>query len=101
MQSFLQLKNKLKDKLNLSSRQGGEHAPLPTRTVKSENKKIVIVLAVAVLLLAACLLYSRPLALSQLYPTLTLDKCTEIRGYYEVGTQTNPQEFSLLFTDLK
>lgn len=69
--------------------------------LKVKIKKIVIVLAVVVLLPAACLLYSRPLALSQLYPTLTLDKCAEIRGYYEVGTQTNPQEFSLLFTDLK
>lgn len=76
------------------------HPSLQER-LKVKIKKIVIVLAVAVLLPAACLLYSRPLALSQLYPTLTLDKCTEIRGYYEVGTQTNPQEFSLLFTDLK
>ena len=58
-------------------------------------KKIVVVLTIAVLLLTAYLIYSRPLTISQLYPILTLDKCTEIRGYYEIGTQAEQTEFAI------
>lgn len=50
-----------------------------------KHKRLFIVIAVAVLLLAAYLFYSRPMTISQLYPMLTLDKCTEIRGYYSAG----------------
>jgi len=49
------------------------------------KRKIVVLTAAAVLLLVSYLLYSRPMTLSQLYPSLTLDKCVEISGYYEDG----------------
>lgn len=60
---------------------------------KVRIKKTVIVIAMAVILLVAYLFYSRPMILSQLYPMITLDKCTEISGYYEVGAQAEPSEF--------
>ena len=60
---------------------------------KVRIKKTIIMIAAAALLLAVYLFYSRPMTLSQLYPMLTLDKCTEIRGYYKVGTQTEQSEF--------
>lgn len=58
-------------------------------------KKHVVIVVVAALLLAGYLFYSRPMTISQLYPMLTLDKCIEIRGYYEVGMQVEPTEFTI------
>lgn len=62
---------------------------------KVRTKKIVIVASVAILVIAACLFYSRPKTVSQLYPMFTLDKCTEIRGYYEIGTQPEMTEYTI------
>ena len=53
------------------------------------KKKIVAMIALAVLLLVSYLVYSRPMTLSQLCPLLTLDKCVEISGYYRTSTQTD------------
>ena len=53
------------------------------------NRKIVAMIALAVLLLVSYLVYSRPMTLSQLCPLLTLDKCVEISGYYRTSTQTD------------
>lgn len=61
---------------------------------KVRTKKIVIVASVAVLVIAACLFYSRPKTVSQLYPMFTLDKCTEIRGYY-IDTQPGMTEYTI------
>ncbi len=38
--------------------------------------------------------YSRPKTVSQLYPMFTLDKCTEIRGYY-IDTQPGMTEYTI------
>ena len=62
---------------------------------KVHTKKIVIVAIVAVLLIVAYLFYSRPMTISQLYPMFTLDKCTEIRGYYEIGAKAEMSEFTI------
>ena len=62
---------------------------------KSSKRKIVFVLLAAILLLIAYLLYSRPMSVSQLYSMLTLDKCTGIRGYYEIGMQAELSEFTI------
>lgn len=61
---------------------------------KVRIRKIVVVIVAAVLLLTAYFVYSGPMTLPQLYPMLTLDKCTEIRGYYCTGTSTGHTEFT-------
>ena len=61
---------------------------------KLRIRKIAIFFAAAVLFLIAYLFYSRPMTISQLYPMLTLDKCTKIQGYYEIGMQTKPTKFT-------
>ncbi len=72
---------------------------------KLKNKKVVIVVSVMLLLVAVYLFYSRPLTIQQRYPMLNLDKCTELRGYYEICEQTaftkftidkNSEEFEML-----
>jgi len=60
---------------------------------KSQKIKRLVLIAVAVLLLGAYLIYSRPMTLPQMYPMLTPDKCTEIRGYYKVGKQPEQTNF--------
>ena len=45
-------------------------------------------IALAVLLLVSCLVYSRPMTLSQLCPLLPLDECIRISGYYRTSDQT-------------
>lgn len=61
----------------------------------SKTKQCITVAVVAILLLSAYLVYSRPMTIAQLYPMLTLDKCMQIRGYYEVGMQAEMSEFSI------
>ena len=57
------------------------------------HTKRIVVAAVAVLLIIAYLLYSKPMTLSQLYPMLPLNECTKIRGYYYDGTGVALVEF--------
>lgn len=57
------------------------------------KKKAIAGILIAAVLFTAYFVYSWPKTLLQLYPMLTLDKCTEISGYYIVGTQTDPMEF--------
>lgn len=62
---------------------------------KPKSKRPVIVIAVIILFVAAYLLYSRPMAIQQRYPMLTLDSCTELRGYYKINEQTEFTEFTI------
>lgn len=48
-----------------------------------------------ILVLAAYFIYSRPMPIQQRYPMLSLDKCTELRGYYEIDGQTELTEFTI------
>jgi len=58
-------------------------------------KYLITIFVVVVLLLIAYFIYSRPMTIQQRYPMLTLDKCTEIRGYYEVGAQAEMTAFTI------
>lgn len=59
-------------------------------------KKAAIVAALVIVFIFSCLFYSRPRTLPQLYPMLTLEQCTEIRGYYKIGTEPVQSEFSIV-----
>ena len=52
---------------------------------KPKMKKAFLLISVTVLLLAAYLIYSRPMTIQQRYPMLDLEQCTDLRGYYEIG----------------
>ena len=73
---------------------------------KLNVKKVVTMLGVTLLLLAAYLIYSRPMTIQQRYPMLDLDQCTELSGYYEIGGKgrteftidKNSEEFETLCT---
>lgn len=62
---------------------------------KLKTKKAVVMISVILLLIAAYLFYSRPMTIQQRYPMLNLDKCTELRGYYEIDGQTEFTEFTI------
>lgn len=64
---------------------------------KLNKKRISLGIAAAILLLALAFYawYTKPVTLSELYPMLELDKCTQIQGYYEIGTQAEPSEFTI------
>ena len=59
------------------------------------TRKNVVILAVVLILAVAYLLYSRPMTIQERYPMLTLDKCTELRGYYKIAGQTELTEFTI------
>lgn len=63
---------------------------------KLNKKRISLGITAAILLLALAFYawYTKPVTLSELYPMLELDKCTQIQGYYEIGTQAEPSEFT-------
>jgi len=63
--------------------------------MKQIRKKTVIAVIAAVLLAIAYLVYSRPMTLTQRYPMLTHEKCTEIRGDWHDGTQIDMTEVSV------
>lgn len=50
-------------------------------------------IAVAVALFLSYRLFSRPMTLSQLYPMIEIDQCSEIKGYYGIGSQEQETEF--------
>lgn len=62
---------------------------------KLKTKKAVVVIFVILILIAAYLFYSRPMTIQQRYPMLSLDKCTELRGYYKIDGQTELTEFTI------
>jgi len=62
---------------------------------KLKTKKVVIVVAIIILFIAVYLFYSRPMSIQQRYPMLTLEKCTELRGYYKLDGQAELTEFSI------
>ncbi len=62
---------------------------------KLKTKKAVIMIAVVLFFIAGYLFYSRPMTIQQRYPMLTLDKCTELRGYYEIDEQVEFTEFTI------
>lgn len=62
---------------------------------KVSRRKTIMGIVFAILILTICLFYSRPMSVTQLYPMLTLDKCTGIRGYYEVGMQEEQTAFTV------
>ena len=62
---------------------------------KVSRRKTIMGIVFAILILTICLFYSRPMSVTQLYPMLTLDKCTGIRGYYEIGMQTEQTAFTV------
>lgn len=64
---------------------------------KLNKKRISLGITAAILLLALAFYawYTKPVTLSELYPMLELDKCTQIQGYYEIGTQAEPSEFTI------
>ena len=73
---------------------------------KPKTKKAILMISVTVLLLAAYLIYSRPMTIQQRYPMLDLEQCTDLRGYYEIGGQgrieftvdKNSEDFETLCT---
>ena len=73
---------------------------------KPKMKKAFLMISVTVLLLAAYLIYSRPMTIQQRYPMLDLEQCTDLRGYYEIGGQgrieftvdKNSEDFETLCT---
>lgn len=73
---------------------------------KPKMKKAILMISVTVLLLAAYLIYSRPMTIQQRYPMLDLEQCTDLRGYYEIGGQgrieftvdKNSEDFETLCT---
>ena len=73
---------------------------------KPKMKKAFLLISVTVLLLAAYLIYSRPMTIQQRYPMLDLEQCTDLRGYYEIGGQgrieftvdKNSEDFETLCT---
>lgn len=63
---------------------------------KSNEKKVTLATAVILLLLlAAYFWYARPVTILELYPMLELNKCTQVQGYYEIGTQPEQSEFTI------
>lgn len=66
--------------------------------LKRNKKKIfylraVLCIAAAAALLLGYFLFSRPMTLSQLYPMIKIDQCSEVKGYYEIGLQEHETEF--------
>ena len=59
------------------------------------KKKVVFGVVSVLLILGIYSVYSRPMTLSQLYPMIIIDECTEIKGYYFDGTQTEFTEFTI------
>lgn len=62
---------------------------------KQKSTIAIVVICIILLLIAAYLLYSRPMTIQERYPMLTLDKCTELRGYYKIAGQTELTEFTI------
>ena len=54
------------------------------RAIKTKRKGLIIAAAVVLLLAAAWLWYTRPMALERLCPGVDLSRCTEIRGTYRL-----------------
>lgn len=63
--------------------------------MKKLKAKTVILIAAIFLCIAGYLFYSRPMTIQQHYPMLTLDKCTDLRGHYEIDGQTDFTEFTI------
>lgn len=61
----------------------------------TKTKSMITALSVVVLLLVAYCIYSRPMTITQLYPMLTLDKCSGIEGYYRDGTGKDLEKFAI------
>lgn len=66
---------------------------------KTQKIKWLVLIAVAAVFLAAYLIYSRPMSLSQMYPMLTLDQCTEIHGYFRIEEQPGLTKFTVSTSD--
>lgn len=62
---------------------------------KLKTKKVVVILSAVLLLLAAYLLYSRPMTIRQRYPMLNPDQCMQLSGYYEIDGQAAFTEFTI------
>lgn len=62
---------------------------------KINKKKLSVYILIIAVLLVSYLIYTRPVTVKQLHPMLTLDKCTEISGYYEVGMQAKMTPFTV------
>ena len=58
-------------------------------------RKLVLGAIAAVLLLGGYAWYARPVTILELYPMLSLDQCTRIRGYYKIGAQPELSEFTI------
>lgn len=61
--------------------------------MKKTKSKVFIMIAAILLCIVGYLFYSKPMTIQQRYPMLTLDKCVEITGYYEIGTQEETTQF--------
>ncbi|MCQ2566725.1 MAG: hypothetical protein MJ194_07825 [Clostridia bacterium] len=59
-----------------------------------KKKTVLFLVAVALVLAGAWLVYSRPMTLPKLYPMLSEDKCTGADGCYEMDDQQSLPEFS-------
>ncbi len=58
-------------------------------------KKILLWIIAAILLLVFYCWYTRPMTLSELYPMLELEKCTQVYGYYEIEMQPEQTAFTI------
>lgn len=62
---------------------------------KRKSTIAIVVICIILLLIAAYLLYSRPMTIQERYPMLTLDKCSGITGSYFDGTGVAFEEFTI------
>lgn len=60
------------------------------------KKKVVFGFISVLFIFSIYSVYSRPMTVSQLYPMLTLDKCTEIQCYYNDGTQVDLSKVTIV-----
>ena len=61
------------------------------------KKRVITIILILVLLciVAFVLVYTRPLTIEQRYPVLDISQCTQIRGYYYDGTDTENTPFTI------
>ena len=62
---------------------------------QSRKKRTFIILAVILLVMAAYMFFSRPMTIQQLYPTLSLEKCIGMEGYYRDESSDELQKFTI------
>lgn len=60
-----------------------------------KRMKAALIAAAMLCMIAAVLVYTRPLTIEQRYPVLDLSQCTLIRGYFHDGTSAEAANFTI------